>query len=504
MEEAMEQKKIPRSTFHGDLYKLTEDIANLQKKKGKKGFLVYEDENKTAAKSKLIRGAKGIDANLEFLKIAHDHQKNLSFNKSTVKAVMQKVAITNKLKFTDEKEKDNWIEVMICRWRNICKHVSAAEVRQVKPKWLSILPWIKGESNDEEQAEEEEQSDPDEVEDPVSEKEIEQSEPAQKARSDPVADGDSSIADEVEAEEPAKKGEKEKQKKEEPAKTYQTRFSTELMLPLRNEENDGPPRWEVGAILNDRDPSVRDEEKIRAGWPDGFEESLQETIGYLRGLTRTSGHQKMDEHWSMEHVKTANHISIQQRTDRALLMVIYEQGKQICSVRVDKFGEVPNQERLPPDSEVVERAVEFLRPLAEKYAKDEITDKELLKQEKDKQLQTIPTRAPGPYKVLAKRKAEKPEEIPPKPETTKEQTTAQKAKKKKPAKEKKEMKVEVEGARSSTSTATYDRDAPDSGSRPALTMDMLVDGPPILDSLMTLEQELNKASVRSESDQEEE
>ena len=62
-------------------------------------------------------------------------------------------------------------------------------------------------------------------------------------------------------------------------------------------------------------------------------------------------------------------MKVDQRVDRSLLMSIYEQGKQISQVRVDKFGDLDQDApaRLPNEHEVVKLAGDFMVELCKDY-----------------------------------------------------------------------------------------------------------------------------------------
>ena len=137
-----EDDKSGRLTFKGDEKPLITKLCELQKKLGTMSLISYEDESEVPSKSKLIRGEKGIDGNIEFLGIVHASQPNMSYGKNAVKKILENVAAENKLKFKNNTEKDDWIKTMSCRWRNVCRQASQGESRKPKPNWVNkILPW---------------------------------------------------------------------------------------------------------------------------------------------------------------------------------------------------------------------------------------------------------------------------------------------------------------------------------------------------------------------------
>merc|ERR1711966_149075 len=85
-----------RSFYNGDVADLVSLLAKIQKTKGL-NWIVYQDENPHSGKSKMIRD--DVAPNLEVLKIIHDAQANLNFSGNKVKEIMEKITITNKMKF---------------------------------------------------------------------------------------------------------------------------------------------------------------------------------------------------------------------------------------------------------------------------------------------------------------------------------------------------------------------------------------------------------------------
>ena len=328
-----------RLTFCGDEGELASKVGAMQKKIGTLTLITYSDESAIPAKSRLVRGPKGVDGNIEFLEIIHDFQPNLSFSKETVTSVLKTIVKDNSMKFKDTKEKEQWIEAMSRRWRNLCRNVSQAEMREPMPKWmLTIIPWH---WNDAQPSDQETQ-----ITDTISGDE-----------------GIGAFKNADEADGPIE---------------YETSFSSELMLPLRQRIG-GNGAWEPGMMdLSD----LPDASNIVGRWPDGFTVEMKETIEFVKGLTRqsrSSGPEGSEGSlWEGEHIATKHVLTLCQRPDRKLLLSLFEQGRQILQVRMDHFGELddPNT-RLPRDSEILKKAVEFMKPIAELFAKNKIQKDEL-------------------------------------------------------------------------------------------------------------------------------
>ena len=160
-------------------------------------------------------------------------------------------------------------------------------------------------------------------------------------------------------------------------------------------------------------PEVGDDapewQPIKATWPDGDEwEVPMVTKAAWRDISKPRSKQQEQPLWKSSHVVTNNTVWMAQRTDRSLLLSVYDQGRQIGQVRVDTFGELPE-----PQPAVVARnhpalmkAVDFFKPLAEAYSKGEIKDKEELKAQRDKLLKELGVKLKG---NLRKRPAASPD-----------------------------------------------------------------------------------------------
>jgi len=65
--------------------------------------------------------------------------------------------------------------------------------------------------------------------------------------------------------------------------------------------------------------------------------------------------------WETEVASTKHKLIIVQKIDRHLLLIMKEQGKEICSMQIRIFGELENEQvRLPSDNLVLKRALEFM------------------------------------------------------------------------------------------------------------------------------------------------
>jgi hypothetical protein len=80
--------------------------------------------------------------------------------------------------------------------------------------------------------------------------------------------------------------------------------------------------------------------------------------------------------WEGVNVTTNNKLRIDQRTDRALLVSVYESSKQIYSVCAWDFGDLPasplQPARLDNSDATIQKALSMIQPFVEKYAAGEI------------------------------------------------------------------------------------------------------------------------------------
>jgi hypothetical protein len=118
--------------------------------------------------------------------------------------------------------------------------------------------------------------------------------------------------------------------------------------------------------------------------------------------------------WSGEHCLTHNTLHVRKRPDRGLLISLFEQTLQICSVPVDwletngwrsehrsKPASDPERFNAPNTEAAVKRAIDLLMAIAKDYAEDKI-GKDMLYKRRDEELNKM-----GKTKVVLKRPASK-------------------------------------------------------------------------------------------------
>ena len=123
-------------------------------------------------------------------------------------------------------------------------------------------------------------------------------------------------------------------------------------------------------------------------WPDGDSWTSEKTVDeYKNGNSR---HQSCESShlWESTHFETHNKLYLAQRTDRTLLLSLYEQGHQIAQVNVATFGTLPAPQPgvVAKGHPTLEKAMNFMKPLAVAYATGEITDRAELKNAKAEKL----------------------------------------------------------------------------------------------------------------------
>ena len=141
---------------------------------------------------------------------------------------------------------------------------------------------------------------------------------------------------------------------------------------------------EVALAVED-DGTASDSEPVLLQFEDGSTYPLDSVkMGDIRRPPRQSESEIL---WESVHKVTNHRVWLCQRVDRSLLVSAYEQGKQICQLRADLFGQVPDQKKcLPKSHQVIMKAVEFYTPLMEKFLNDELKDKHELQKARDEKL----------------------------------------------------------------------------------------------------------------------
>ncbi len=292
----------------------------------------YGDESATTAQAKLIKNGKdGIDGHLPLLAKLYELNNGLSFTKNTVDFALKEVYET---KMADKQswaakltttELEDWQATIGRRLRNLMRVTSQAELKSPAPSWLKMLPWRTETST---------QSD------------------AGAAKSRPqaaVASGASS-------------------------NEWSYKFSTELMLPMRSKGALSEPGLPIKC-----DSSAPADQDVVGQWPDGSSHRIEGFTMADLGALVNKGRTADGVLYEVMH-KILNHrITIRQKIDRKLLLLIKEQDKQVCMVSIDMFGCVLDQKKQLPETDVVlVKALDFMTKLANDFADGKLQKSEML------------------------------------------------------------------------------------------------------------------------------
>ena len=137
--EASESKR-PRAKQCTDLQPIILALAKLQEDSNKLSFITYGDSSDDPQKAKLmIRGPNGVESNLQFLEIVG----KTPIGKAKIKQVLAGMVKENKIKFSGG-EKKQWTDTMCNRWRCLSRVVSLACAKEKPAAWTRMLPWMEG------------------------------------------------------------------------------------------------------------------------------------------------------------------------------------------------------------------------------------------------------------------------------------------------------------------------------------------------------------------------
>ena len=153
--------------------------------------------------------------------------------------------------------------------------------------------------------------------------------------------------------------------------------------------------------------------------------------------------------WESEHDTTHHKITIQQKVDRNLIMVVHEQSRQVLMVKMSLFGHISDETcRLEPEHDVTKKTLAFLAPIALEFAAGKVERKDLIQLRDEKLLSlgldrksvrkrpaaddlepvlTAPVRKKALRAPKSTEKQEKPEEATEEPEDSTEKRASSKA-----------------------------------------------------------------------------
>jgi len=163
--------------------------------------------------------------------------------------------------------------------------------------------------------------------------------------------------------------------------------------PAKEKELSDEPRYLKGAC---------DWEPIFADFPDGPYEINDVTVAEWKEMKKGRGSRPKHDAplWEMRHVTSKNELTINQRTDRKLLLSLYEQSKQILQLTMENWGPLPGVQPSVVDRSdpTLKAALAFLTPIAEAYGRNEIQDVPLLKKIRNKKMKEQGIKMRGPPK----------------------------------------------------------------------------------------------------------
>jgi hypothetical protein len=243
---------------------------------------------------------------------------NLAFRRSQLEAVIEDLA-TSMLSLTPVEQKD-YTRTIASRIRNLCYFVANNERKKKPPSWVSTLPWHTGPPLDAALP---------------SSKTIPSAMPATKSKPKPS------------------KG------------AWLYGWNTELCRAFRCKA----PGSKVDlALPHEVEDTAAGSDPLMAVWEDGTRHPVEDVTVEMWRATQASRHSKSGNEplWQSERLGTFHKLRIAQRTDRCLLLSLYEQSSQIANVRVDRWGALPGVQpcAVPNNTPAVQAALDFLRPLA--------------------------------------------------------------------------------------------------------------------------------------------
>ena len=252
----------------------------------------------------------------------HRMNSSLSFKSSLVKQGLQRIA--------KEIGPDNglgevhykiWSDTYCRRIMNICRHVRCATSRPKPPKWASdLMDFVKGE-----------------IAVPVTVGTLE-AEPGSNTFDEHT---ETTVAFDETSE--FEQGSKQKCEDEcESQLKYHYGWNKELSHAWRKPLDDmkASPELAISAdeLLGN---TLGDKGAVLCKWADGHEYVLGcVCVGDLRAMTKGGRHgrRSVGEYFSKQHVVTKNTISVRRRSDRELLVSVFEHAQQIVQVAVKLFA----------------------------------------------------------------------------------------------------------------------------------------------------------------------
>jgi hypothetical protein len=124
----------------------------------------------------------------------------------------------------------------------------------------------------------------------------------------------------------------------------------------------------------------KENNKVIAIWADGSEIEMKGiTVAEIEHLMNVSKSRMPGDLWSGVHRNTNNIVTIKQKVDRSLLLILMEQKKQICMCKLNIFGPIADERyQLAESDPVLVKGVEFLKKVGMDYITDKVERSKLL------------------------------------------------------------------------------------------------------------------------------
>ena len=314
-----------RQRWQGSAEELAEALDPVARRKGRV-MLIYDDSPKC---QKALLSTDRVYAAHQLLEALHGLAPRLHFVRSTVKEAMQAILdrYGDSWKLVKDADRRDWVETLTKRVMNITRSVSQGEVTTPSAKWVLELPWNKSKKPR-----------------------------TLKARASRVdTDGEEAAAKEDRVE-------------------YEYGFSTDLSLPwTRAGTRHATPK--PGAVVL-REQGDKDDDPIRASWPDGTIKSITACTWGEWSTTSSAKHAPVaDVLYASEHSASHHRLLVKPRMDRGLLVSLYEQNSHIGCVRVALLSTEADE---PPDCKNNHHKVAALMiRLTKRYEKNEFLRSDL-------------------------------------------------------------------------------------------------------------------------------
>ena len=371
-DDAPEKLEAPtrRFCYTGDPAPVLDILRRAAMSRGK-SFVRY-DESPKVAKSKL--DAKRVTQHVDILAELKRVSPNLSFGRKVMKTCLEKVCseFGEAWGLSPEQGRD-WVLSISLRVRNMCFAVASAERKKPLAKWLESLPWNSGA-------------------------------PPDGSSASPVVAG-KAVGRESGGGRPSamRVGRQERTKR-----AYSVSWNTELGLPVRKEIGvGGKPELGNPLSLEELRALPSGHSAVVATFRDGAQLEVPELTKDV-AMAMMSGRRSHEQDaclWESEVASSKNRLHIAQRTDRFLLLSMYEQQKQVLQLRLDRFGPLdqPQPKVVARSHPTLAKALEFMIPLGVEYASGAIQGSDALKLERDKRLAALDATKAGGRRVRGKR-----------------------------------------------------------------------------------------------------